>query len=250
MTDENHPIEQPPLHEEEAIQGTDDPFLSIKRGATEIYLIRHGDALPAAEEVRDGGYDEQALSDLGRRQALALAEYLRAVPLSAIYSSPISRARQTAAPVAATQGLTVAIENGLREVELGPVPAERTTPESAEARAAMLRERLREIVRVAARTGKWESIPGSEPSGALRQRITQTVDGLAARHPGSRIALVSHAGAINAYVAAILGIEADYFFPAANTSITVLRVRAPRHVLFALNDVSHLRAAGLLPLVD
>lgn len=250
MSDNTQRSEQPALPENATVTSTDDPFLSLKRGATEIYLIRHGDALPAAEDVREGGYDEQALSDLGRRQAAALAEYLRMVPLAAVYSSPISRAWQTAAPLAKVQGMTVALEDGLREVSLGPVTADLLMPGSSEERAAMLKERLREIVRVAAHTGKWESIPGSEPSDALRNRITRTVDTLAERHAGERIAVVSHAGAINAYVASVLGIEADYFFPAANTSISVVRVRAPRHVLFALNDVAHLRMHDLLPLLD
>src|SRR5579859_922996 len=95
-----------------------DPFLSLKSGATEVYLIRHGDALPGADEVVDGGYDEQGLSELGRRQAQALGARMRSVPLAAVYSSPIGRARQTAEAVAVAAGLTVQIEADLREVAL------------------------------------------------------------------------------------------------------------------------------------
>ncbi|MDQ2831453.1 MAG: histidine phosphatase family protein, partial [Chloroflexota bacterium] len=85
-----------------------DPFLSPKNGGTEILLIRHADALPdAAEVVLDGAYNSQALSELGRRQARALAERLRTTTLAAIYSSPIPRARQTAAPTAEALGLDV-----------------------------------------------------------------------------------------------------------------------------------------------
>src|SRR5437879_2830024 len=82
----------------------DDPFLSLKRGATEVYLIRHADALPGADEVVGGGYDEQALSELGRRQGQALGERMREIPLAAVYSSPIGRAVQTARYVAEAQG--------------------------------------------------------------------------------------------------------------------------------------------------
>ncbi|MGZ6392353.1 MAG: histidine phosphatase family protein, partial [Ktedonobacterales bacterium] len=64
----------------------DDPFLSLKRGGTEVYLIRHADALPGADEVVGGGYDEQALSVLGRRQGQALGERMREVPLAVVYS--------------------------------------------------------------------------------------------------------------------------------------------------------------------
>ncbi|MGH2484732.1 MAG: histidine phosphatase family protein, partial [Ktedonobacterales bacterium] len=64
--------------------------------------------------------------------------------------------------------------------------------------------------------------------------------------PGQRVAVVSHGGAINAFFAASLGLELDYFFPALNTSISIARVKAPRHVVLALNDINHLRERGLL----
>jgi broad specificity phosphatase PhoE len=224
----------------------DDPFLSLKSGSTEIYLIRHGDALPGAEEVTPGAYDDQALSELGRRQAQALGERLRVVPLAAVYSSPIARARETAGYVAREQGLEVRVEPELREVMLGPIGL---LPEhaSAEEVSAGLKRRLREIAVVAATTGTWASIPGSEATAALRTRLLAAVDRIAAAHPGQRVAAVSHAGAINAYFAAILGIERDYFFPTANTAISLVRVNGARRMLFALNDIGHLLAGGLFP---
>ncbi|HLJ81389.1 MAG TPA: histidine phosphatase family protein, partial [Ktedonobacterales bacterium] len=96
----------------------------------------------------------------------------------------------------------------------------------------------------------WDSIPGSEPSAHLRARLTAAIDSLARRHPGERIAVVSHAGAINAYIAAMLGLANDYFFPAANTSISIVRIKGARFMLLALNDVNHLREAGLLKVME
>lgn len=226
----------------------DDPFLSLKRGGTEIYLIRHADALPGADEVVGGGYDEQALSELGRRQGQALGERMRGTPLAAVYSSPIGRAVQTARYVAEAQGLEVRIEPGVREVMLGPIGVngdEQTPPEEV---AELLRRRLREIATIAVTSGKWASIPGSEASEELRARMVGAVDQLAGQHVGERIAVVSHGGSINAYIATILGIERDYFFPAVNTSISVVRVKGLTRMVFALNDISHLRDAGLLNL--
>ena len=194
----------------------------------------------------DGGYDAQSLSELGRRQAEALGERLRDSGLAAVYASPIGRARETARYVADAAGLDVAVEEDLREVELGHVgPATReglNPEESAEA----LRKRLHEIVVVIGTTGRWSAIPGSEPSHLLRERVTGAVDRIAARHEGQRIVAVSHGGAINAYFAAILGIELDYFFPAANTSISIARVKGPRHIVLALNDIGHLLSRGLV----
>jgi 2,3-bisphosphoglycerate-dependent phosphoglycerate mutase len=218
-----------------------DPFLSLKQGATEIYLIRHADALPDAAEAVGGGYDEQGLSDLGSRQAQALGERFVSLELGAIYSSPLGRARQTAEVVASSTGRQVQIDPELREVALGPIGELPTTEVSREEIARLLRDRLRQIAVVAVASGKWSSIPGSEPSGELRLRVVNAIQRIAGQHPGHRVAVVSHGGAINAYLAAILGIERDYFFPAANTSVSTIRVKGQRHMLFALNDVNHLR---------
>jgi 2,3-bisphosphoglycerate-dependent phosphoglycerate mutase len=226
--------------------GQDDPFLSLKSGATEIYLIRHADALPGADEVSEGGYDDQALSDLGRRQASALGERLRQIELAAVYSSPIGRARETAAYVARAQGLEARIEPDLREIALGHVGPELGTSLPAAELAEALKARLREIALVAVRTGRWDSIPGSEPSADLRRRMVAALDRIAAAHPGQRVAAVSHGGAINAYLAALLGVERDYFFPAANTSISVVRANGDRRMVFSLNDIGHLMRGGLL----
>jgi len=249
MSDEiQHPEAEPAEATPE--RATADPFLSLKRGGTEIYLIRHADALPGAEEVADGGYDEQALSEVGRRQAEALGARMRGVPVAAVYSSPIGRARETAAAVATGHGLEVRIEHELREVELGPIGPDLNSGISQAELSKMLRQRLGEIAAIAVTTGSWSSIPGSEPSARLRARVTAAIDGLARRHPGERIAVVSHAGAINAYIAAMLGLTNDYFFPAANTSVSIVRVKSARFMLLALNDVHHLLAAGLLKVME
>ncbi len=224
-----------------------DPFLSLKNGGTEILLIRHADALPdAAEVVLDGAYNSQVLSGLGRKQAQALAERLRDVSLAAIYSSPIARAQQTAAPAAAALGLDVRIDDELREVEVGRIGPDLPPDATGEEIARALRQRLNEVAAVALSTGMWSSIPGSEGSEALRARATAVVDRLAAGYPGQRVAMVSHGGTINAYIAAMLGIERDYFFPCANTSISVVRVKGERRLLLGLNDIAHLQRAGLV----
>jgi len=224
-----------------------DPFLSPKNGGTEILLIRHADALPdAAEVVLDGAYNSQALSEVGRRQARALAERLRDTTLAAIYSSPIPRAYQTAAPTAAALGLEVRLDDGLREVEVGPIGPDLPAGATGEEVSRALRERLNDIAAIALSTGMWDSIPGSEGSAALRARATEAVNRLAAGYAGQRVAMVSHGGAINAYIADMLGVRRDYFFPCANTSISVVRVKGARRLLLGLNDVAHLQRTGLI----
>lgn len=223
-----------------------DPFLSPKRGSAEVFLIRHADALPGPDEVIEGGYDVQSLSELGRKQAEALGERLRGAGLAAVYSSPIGRARETAGYVARAAGVEVLIEDDLREVGLGHIGPEAREALTTDEITIALRKRLHEIAVIIGTTGRWSAIAGSEPSAALRARVTGVVDRIATRHPGRRVAAVSHGGAINAFFAAILGLELDYFFPAVNTSISIARVKAPRHVVLALNDINHLRELALL----
>lgn len=222
-----------------------DPFMSLRHGGVELYLVRHADALPDADEVIAGGYDAQALSALGRRQAEALGDRLRAISLAAIYTSPMARAIQTAGPTAISHELEIQPVEELREIALGALESDApggTTPEEI---SALLRTRLREIATIAVSTGSWESIPGTEPSALLRTRLTTAIDHIIASHPGERVLIVSHAGAINAYLAALLGISHDYFFPTANTSISVIRAQGERRMLFSLNDIAHLIQAGL-----
>lgn len=223
-----------------------DPFLSPKSGGTELYLIRHGDALPDAEQVRPGDYDAQSLSDLGRRQAEALMIRLRSVQFDALYTSPLGRTMETASPLATALGQQVTVVPDLREIELGAVgPAlpDGATPADV---AAHLRDRLRLIAVQAAAAGVWSSIPGTEPRDAFRARVVAAHDALAAQHPGGRIACFGHGGTINIYLAEVLGIERDFFVPVANTAITIVRVKGKQRVLLALNDVCHLREGGLL----
>ncbi len=222
-----------------------DPFMSLRHGGVELYIVRHADALPDADEVVDGGYDAQALSALGRRQAEALADRLRDLSLAAIYTSPMARAVQTAQPTAVSHQLEIQPVEGLREIALGTLASDDLAGATAEEVSILLRTRLREIANIAVSTGSWESIPGTEPSALLRARLTTSMDRIIAAHPGERVLIVSHAGAINAYLATLLGISHDYFFPTANTSISVMRALGERRMLFSLNDIAHLIQAGL-----
>jgi broad specificity phosphatase PhoE len=221
------------------IENDIDPFLRVENGSTELYLVRHADALPGAEEVVDGGYDDQSLSELGRSQSLALAERMRQFTITAIYSSPIKRARQTASVVGDALGLEVRVDEALREVDLQPDPHLLANLD-AEERARAVRGYLHDIESAALRVGIWSHIPGCEPSAKLRARLTSVMDRIVRQHSRERVAIVTHAGAINAYIAAALGLERDFFFPASNASISVLRVKGQQHLLIRLNDVAHL----------
>jgi probable phosphoglycerate mutase len=225
-----------------------DPFLFQREHAAELFIVRHGDAIPEADEIIPSGiYDDLPLSKIGRQQAQDLAERLSAIPFDAIYTSPLLRCQQTAAPLAKRLHLTPIIVEGIKEIKLGNI---QPLPEDKNDLAALyqaLQERQRDIVRLAGETGHWDVIPDSEPSQAFRQRVVETLDEIANRHIGQRVVAFAHGGVVNAYAAETLGLERDFFFPAANTSITVIRVAGKKRVLYILNDIGHIRKTRMMP---
>ena len=222
-----------------------DPFLFNSAHAAELFLIRHADALPGPDEIIPSGvYNDLPLSKTGREQAQALAERLGKLRFDALYSSPLRRCLETAAPLSERLGLTPVIVDDLQEIRLGevlPLPAD---GQDLNALSQALQERQREIVRRVGATGSWDAIPDSEPSKAFRQRVVEAIDGIARRHRGERVPVFAHGGVLNAYVAEVLGLERDFFYPAANTAITVVRVADSRRVLYVLNDIGHIKRRG------
>ncbi len=220
-----------------------DPFLFQRTNAAELFLIRHADAIPEEDEIIPSGiYDDLPLSRTGRQQAQALTERLSGLSFDAMYSSPLRRCLETAAPLAGRLGMTPIIAEGLKEIKLGNI---HSLPEDSQKNLAALTKALQErqfdIVRVAGETGHWDGIPDSEQSTTFRSRVVQTLDEIVSKHIGQRILAFAHGGVINAYIAEVLGLEKDFFFPAANTSISIVRAASTKHrVLFVLNDIGHI----------
>ena len=207
---------------------------------TTLHFIRHGDAIPEPGAAFDAttGYDVLGLSAKGVVQARALAARMAATTeLGAIYASPTLRARETAEAVAAATGLDVRLDPRVREVYLGSESVEHVP---AADRARIVKERLASLAVIAIRDGSWAAVPGVEPGSEVRARMLAAVDEIVASHPDQQVAIVSHAGSINAYLAAILGISRDFFFPIGNTSLNSVRVANGNVLLLRLNDTAHL----------
>jgi broad specificity phosphatase PhoE len=207
---------------------------------TTLHFIRHGDAVPSAEHALESGsgYDVLSLSAKGRVQAEALAERVAGtIDLAAIYSSPTLRAKETAEALARATRREVRLDPRIREVYLGDESVADFAPEE---RARVVRERLEMLANIALRDGSWAAVPGVEPTSEVRARMLAAVDDILAAHPSGHVAIVSHAGSINAYLASLLGIPRDFFFPIGNTSLNSVRVADGRAMLLRLNDTAHL----------
>src|ERR1700730_12220180 len=170
-----------------------DPFLFQRTNAAELFIIRHGDAIPGPDEIIPSGiYDDLPLSRIGREQAQALAERLSKLQFDAMYSSPLKRCLQTAAPLAERLGMTPAIVGGLKEIRLGNIHPLPDDTQDLAALTRALQDRQRDIVRLAGEAGHWDVIPDSEPSQAFRQRVVEALDDIASRQIGQNIPVIAY----------------------------------------------------------
>ncbi|MFJ5773021.1 histidine phosphatase family protein [Streptomyces sp. NPDC093094] len=84
-----------------------------------LLLVRHAQTVANVDFLLDTAYPGAELTELGERQAAALPEALAGEDVTAVYASPLTRTRRTAAPLAAARGLEVRVRDGLREVTAG-----------------------------------------------------------------------------------------------------------------------------------
>lgn len=203
--------------------------LLIGSQATRLYLIRHAQSQGNTGEDLETG--DPQVTEVGREQARRLGERFARERLDALYCSPLTRAQETAQPIAMATGLPVRTEPGLAEVSLGTAEFSARMFEGAEAEA---------LARQIALNGTWDAFPGSEGSRSVRERVGSAIDGIVRENEGKRVALVTHAGVIQTYVSLVLVLSRDFIFYPFNASITSIRVKGERRVLWRLNDVAHL----------
>lgn len=193
----------------------------------ELILIRH--ALPLRVETDDGSPADPPLGKEGRAQAERLAAWMRAEPIDAIYTSPLCRARETAAPVEKALGLTAQVEPGVTEFD-------------AEAPIYVPMEELKRND-----PERWKALVSSgfylEGSAEeFRAVVVGALERLIASNSGRRVAVVCHGGVINAWVSHVLGLERLFFFEPVYTSVSrFMAARSGERSLTSLNEASHLR---------
>ncbi len=195
----------------------------------EIVLVRH--ALPVRVDVAPGGgAADPGLAPRGLEQAQRVVRALAGEPVTAVYTSPAARARQTAQPLADALGLTPVAEPGITEFDTADpsyVPI----------------EELR-----AAGDPRWHALQrgdlysaGVDPV-AFRATVVAAVEAIADRHPGGRAVLFTHAGACNAYLGHVLGQERAIWFAPAYCSVSrVGAARDGRRGIVSINETGHVR---------
>src|SRR5919106_4056809 len=204
--------------------------------STYVLLIRHGQSQGNAER-RFGGHTATPLSFRGGKQATATAEALKNDSITAIYSSDLARAVETARPLATLTRLPINTTEAFRERSVGVMEGltfEDAAQQHPEEYAALLRRDFEHV------------LSGGESYRQLLDRARQKLDDIIEEHRGGRIAVFSHTGTICILALHLMGaLDAPELKPvwvsSSNCGITKFELREDGFVrVLTVNDTSHL----------
>ena len=195
---------------------------------TTLLLIRHAENDYTLKGKLAGWTEGVGLNEQGRAQADALAKRLEKAPLKAIYSSPLERALETAAPLARSRRMPV-----VRRAPLGEIKYGRWTGKSLK---VLRRTRLWLVVQ---HSPSLMRFPEGESFAEAQARVVEEIETLRAFHPKDLIACFSHGDVIKLAVAYYIGLPLDQFQRLAvdTASITTLHIVDGGARLLRLNDV-------------
>jgi broad specificity phosphatase PhoE len=202
-----------------------------------MLLLRHAET-DWNRERRFQGWRDTPLSATGREQAESAARLLAASPLAAVWSSPLGRARETAAIIAAPHKLPVRESEAFKEMGFGSW--EGLTREE-------VRERFPDAHRAWAETPREAAWPGAETLEAVRARALAGLDELRAAHEGQTVCLVSHGITARVLILEALGLGLDrlWSIQLSSTGISELEFRDDWTTLHRMNSLIHLADAAI-----
>ncbi len=203
---------------------------------THVILIRHGQSQGNAEG-RFGGHTDTPLSPKGRKQAEATARALASEKFSAIYSSDLPRAIETATPLAKLTGAPLTSTDALRERSVGVMEG-LTFEEAAELHPEQYQALLhRDFEHV---------LEGGESYRQTLDRAAGKLDEVIEKHRGGRIAVFTHTGAICILILHLMGaLDAPELKPVwistSNCGLARFDLRDDGFLrVLAINDTRHL----------
>ena len=203
-----------------------------------LCLVRHGETAWNAEQ-RMQGHKDLPLSKEGVAQAEQAADHFSGKSVSAIYSSDLQRAQQTAQPIATALNLAITTLPALRERNYGRceglIRSEVASRYAEDAHA--LRERDPDYV-----------LPGGESLRQHQRRILDCISQLAEKHGGETVIVVTHGGVLDLIYRHASGIplEQPRNFPIPNTGISWLVIGEIEWCIEQWADTTHLGERGAI----
>ena len=209
-------------------------FYVVSENPTRIYLVRHGETASNVEGLFRGRSDIP-LNDNGLEQARDLADVFRKYPFDAVYSSPLSRAMETAKAIVANRPIAVVSIPDFNNIDLGEWTGrpkseiEKEYPELWEQWITVPEELV---------------IPGGEKIMSVRKRSFEALQKLTQKHMGGCFAVVSHRAVLKPLIAAILNMALPFFWRLHldTASFTIFEHTEKRgYVLTCFNSTHHLK---------
>jgi probable phosphoglycerate mutase len=193
----------------------------------QLILVRHGQTVDNVAGIAQG-WNDSALSDVGRSQVAQLAVRIAALHPSALYSSPLGRAMSTAAAIAETTGLPIVRLEDLREMSYG----------GWEGRSFLEVRRDDEATYQQWMADPEVSCPNGESHADVRRRLERAF----AEMDSDRVVVVTHGTAIRIAATALLDlpIMASRQFAQDNAAVNRFVWRVDRWILKSWNDTGHI----------
>lgn len=202
-----------------------------------LYLARHGETEGNVNKWYQGTTDVP-LNERGLAQAKCLGEFFKDIPLTAVYSSTLDRARVTAECVAAPHHLPVVSHDELKEADFGVWEGhtydEITTKWPGELEAVYDSD---------------GTLParGGESFCQVRDRTLKKTQEILSQHKdGDKVFIVSHGAAIRCLLFGLLGLDMKriWCFAQYNTAFNVIQYYGQHNVLTLMNCTDHLKGTS------
>ena len=182
----------------------------------DLVLIRHGQ--PHRVDHDPNGADP-GLTELGHRQAKAMAGFLARDSFEAFYVSPQRRARETAEPLTQHHGANATTVEGVAEYDYGHtsyVPGEQWGPVTP---------------------ADLEQLMADLTAPQFRERVISALEQIIVDHSGGSVAVVCHGGVISTFLTHILSVDPSHYFNSHYTSVSRIRAsRTGRRSLVSFNE--------------
>ncbi len=205
---------------------------------TRIYLVRHGttdwNSQSAKEEIFRGRVDCK-LNETGKQEARALERYFRETHLDAVYSSPLSRAFETAEAVALPKGLEVRPDPAFIDMDFGEW-------QGLSVKSVM--ERYPELYRIWRERPQEAGFPAGETLRQVRSRTWERFQELARENRGRTLLIASHRVITKVLICAALGLDDSHFWQIKQdrTAVNCFEYTGRMFIASLMNDTCHLKS--------